>query len=154
MQKFPFDQIDDLYRDVILRHYRASRSRPEVHDPDVEYDEYNPICGDRVVLRLRVVQGRIVEAGFKGEGCSITQASASMMTDALKGLTLQEAEDLADRFRLSLTGDVPPGSPSGGLGDLEALQAVRAFPVRIKCALLGWSALEQGIEEYRARPAA
>ncbi|MCE2404535.1 MAG: SUF system NifU family Fe-S cluster assembly protein [Dehalococcoidia bacterium] len=154
MQKFPFDQIDDLYRDVIIRHHRASRSQPEVGDPDVEYDEYNPICGDRVVLQLRVVEGRIVEAGFKGEGCSITQASASMMTDALEGLTLEEAEDLADRFRLSLTGDGPPGSPTSGLGDLEALQAVRAFPVRIKCALLGWSALEQGIEEYRARPAA
>ena len=153
MQKFPFDQIDDLYRDVILRHYRASRSRSEVQDPDVEYDEYNPICGDRVVLRLRVAEGRIVEAGFEGEGCSITQASASMMTDALEGLTLEEAEELADRFRSSLTSAGAPGSRPGGLGDLEALQAVRAFPVRIKCALLGWSALEQGIEEYRARPA-
>ena len=150
MQKFPFDQIDDLYRDVILRHYRASRSRYQVQDPDVEYDEYNPICGDRVVLQLRVVEDRIVKAGFKGEGCSITRASASMMVDALEGLTLEEAEDLAARFRVSLTGG---GAPDSRLGDLEALQAVRTFPVRIKCALLGWSALEQGIEEYRARPA-
>ena len=150
MQKFPFDQVDELYRDVILRHYRASGGRAGVQDPDVEYDEYNPICGDRVVLQLRVVEGRIEKAGFKGEGCSITQASASMMADALEGLTLEEAEELARNFRASLTGDGATESRSD-LGDLEALQAVRKFPVRIKCALLGWSALEQGIEEYRAR---
>ena len=151
MQEFPFHRIDDLYRGVILRHYRASQSRPQVQDPDVEYDEYNPICGDRVVLQLEVVEGRIDRAGFRGEGCSITRASASMMADALEGLTLEDAEALADRVRLGLTGDGALDPPLAG--DLEALRAVRAFPVRVKCALLGWTALEQGIQEYRARPA-
>lgn len=151
MEKFPLDRIDDLYRDVIMRHYRAARDRAEVQDPDVEYDEYNPICGDRVVLQLRVVEGRIAEAGFKGEGCSISQAAASMMADALEGRTLEEAEELAGTFRASMMGEEVPGSSPADLGDLEALQAVRMFPVRIKCALMGWSALEQGIEKYRDR---
>ena len=153
MQKFPFDQIDGLYRDVILRHYRASAARTPVENPDVEFDEYNPICGDQVVLQLKVSDGRITEASFRGEGCSISQASASMMADALQGRTLEQAEQLAGAFRSTMMGDAVSVAGEIELGELESLQAVRMFPVRIKCALLGWSALEQGIEEYRARTA-
>ncbi len=147
MQEFPFDEIEDLYGRVILDHYRNPRRAILIENADVEYDELNPICGDRVVLQLRMDGDRIAEAGFQGEGCSITRASASMMADLLGGMTLAEAEELAEAVRrMMLQGT----RPNGGMGDLEALQGVRRFPVRIKCALLAWTALEEGLEEYRA----
>ena len=152
MQEFPFDEIDELYRGVILEHYRRSRNRSRVPDPDIEYDEYNPVCGDRVVLQLKLDDGLIWEVGFHGEGCAISQASASMMTDSLKGKTLEEAWELSEAFRGIMDRDASANSgKNAGLGDLEALQAVRRFPVRIKCALLSWTALEEGIDSYRAK---
>ena len=150
MQKFPFEEIDDLYRKVILDHNRKARDVPQVVDPDIEYDEYNPICGDRVVLQLKLDGANIGQAGFQGEGCSITQASASMMVELLSGKTLEEAEELSETVRAMMRGQTSQ-QELGSLGSLEALQAVRKFPVRIKCALLAWTALEIGIEEYRAR---
>ena len=147
MQEFPFDEIDELYGKVILDHYRNPRRTVRIEDADVEYDEFNPICGDRVVLQLKMDGDRIAEAGFQGEGCSVTRASASMMADLLGGMTLAEAEELAEAVRrMMLQGALP----DDGLGDLEALRGVRRFPVRIKCALLAWTALEEGIDEYRA----
>jgi nitrogen fixation NifU-like protein len=151
MQDPPSDGLDDLYRDVVLKHYRESRSKLHIENPDIEYDEYNPICGDRVVLQLKLDDGRVGEAGFHGEGCSISQASASMMTGLLCGKSLEEAERLSGTFRRMMHGSTGPQDEVSGLGDLEALQGVRKFPVRIKCALLAWTALEEGIEEYRAR---
>ena len=151
MQEFPFHEIDELYRRIILDHYRKSRNRSPVPDPDIEYDEYNPICGDRVVLQIKLEDGLIGEVGFHGEGCAISQASASMMTDSLKGKTLEESWELSEAFRSIMDRDA--GAPSGkdaALGELKALQAVRRFPVRIKCALLPWTALEEGIESYKA----
>ena len=150
MQKFPFDEIDDLYRKVILEHSRKARDVPHVQEPDIEYDEYNPICGDRVLLQLKLDGDSIGEAGFQGEGCSITRASASMMVELLNGKTLEEAEELSRSVRAMMRGQASQ-QELDSLGGLEALQAVRKFPVRIKCALLGWTALEIGIEEYRAR---
>ena len=149
MQQFPFDEIDELYRKVILDHYRSPRNMVEIGEPDIEYDEYNPICGDRVVLQLKVNDGRIEEAGFHGQGCSITQASASVMTDSLKGKTPEEAEQLSSTFRRLMQGHALSEGELTGLGNLAAFQGVRKFPVRIKCALLAWTALEEGIAEYR-----
>ncbi len=150
MQKFPFDEIDTLYRDIILKHYRNSSDRVSIDAPDIEYDGYNPICGDRVVIQLKVKDARIEESSFHGEGCSISQASASMMADILAGKTLEEAQDLAEAFREMMQGSASSEDKRVKLGELEALQAVRKFPVRIKCALLGWTALEEGIEEFRS----
>ena len=121
----------------------------EIGEPDIEYDEYNPICGDRVVVQLKLNDGRIEEAGFHGQGCSISQASASMMADSLKGKTPEEVERLSGTFRRLMQGHTPSEDERAGLGDLEAFQGVRKFPVRIKCALLAWTALEEGIAEYR-----
>ncbi len=149
MQKFPFDEIDQLYREAILDHYRNSRNKVRIEAPDIEFDEYNPICGDRVVLQLKLKDGFIAKGCFQGEGCSISQASASMMTGLLAGKTLEEAEELADGFRELMYGKSPPEGHLEVLGELEALQAVRRFPVRIKCALLAWTALEEGIGAYR-----
>ena len=150
MQKFPFDEIDALYRDIILKHYRNSSDRVAIDEPDIEYDEYNPICGDRVVIQLKVKDARIEESSFHGEGCSISQASASIMADILTGKTLEEALRLAEGFRHMMQAGASSGADQVKLGDLAALQAVRKFPVRIKCALLGWTALEEGIEEFRS----
>ena len=150
MQQFPFDDIDELYRKAILDHYRSPRNMVELDEPDIEYDEFNPICGDQVVLQLKLNDGRIEDVGFHGQGCSISRASASMMTDSLKEKTPEEAEQLSDTFRRLMRGHAPSEAEHAELGDLEALQGVRKFPVRIKCALLAWTALEVGIAEYRA----
>ncbi len=147
MQKFPFEEVDDLYRDVILDHYRSPRNNGRLDFPDVTSDEYNPICGDRVVLDLSIKDGRIAEVAFTGEGCSITQASASMMTELLPGLTPSEALGLWKTFDRMMDGDEAAAAELQSLGDLHSLSAVRRFPVRIKCALLGWKALEVGLEE-------
>ena len=150
MQEFPFDQLDDLYREVILDHYRKPRNRISLPKSDVEYAEYNPICGDQVILQLKLDNNRIGQAGFQGQGCSISQASASMMTEVLSGKTLEEAEGIAEIFRRMLQGRAGSKDELANLGDLTALEGVRRFPVRVKCALLACGALEQGIEEYRA----
>ena len=150
MQPFPFDEIDELYRDKILDHYRNSRNKVPVTGPDIEYDEFNPICGDQVVLQLKLDDARIREAGFHGQGCSISQASASMMTDLLKGKTLEKAEALAEIFRRLMLELHPSDDELRELGESVVLEAVRKFPVRIKCALLAWTALEEGIAEYRS----
>ncbi len=147
MQKFPFEEVDDLYRDVILDHFRSPRNNGRLESPDVTSDEYNPICGDRVVLDLSINEGRIADAAFTGEGCSITQASASMMTELLTGLTPAEARRLWETFDRMMDGDEAAASDLQTLGDIHALSAVRRFPVRIKCALLAWKALELGLEE-------
>jgi len=150
MQEFSFDQLDDLYRKSILNHYRKPRNMGSLPKPDIEYEEYNPVCGDQVVLQVKLDGERIAKAGFSGRGCSISQASASMMTEVLLGKTLEEAEGLAETFRRLLQGRTRSKDELTNLGDLTALEGVRRFPVRVKCALLACSALEQGIEEYRA----
>ena len=147
MQKFPFEEVDDLYRDVILNHYRSPRNNGRLESPDITSDEYNPICGDRVVLDLSINEGRIADAAFTGEGCSITQASASMMTELLPGLTPEEALSLWETFDRMMDGDEAAARDLQGRGDVHSLSAVRRFPVRIKCALLAWKALELGLEE-------
>ena len=147
MQKFPFEEVDDLYRDVILDHYRSPRNNGRLESPDITSDEYNPICGDRVVLDLSINEGRIADAAFTGEGCSITQASASMMTELLTGLTPAEARRLWETFEHMMDGDEAAARDLQTCGDIHALSAVRRFPVRIKCALLAWKALELGLED-------
>lgn len=151
MQQFPMEELDELYQEVILDHYRNSRNKTPLPSPDIEYDGFNPFCGDEVVLQLKLSDGAVQQAGFHGQGCSISQASASMMTDLLKGKTLEEAEALSEIFRQIMSGREPTDEELDLIGDLEALKGVRKFPVRIKCALLAWATLEDGITEYRSR---
>ncbi len=151
MQQFPMEDLDDLYQEVILDHYRNSRNKAPLPAPDIEYDGFNPFCGDEVVLQLKLSDGAVQQAGFHGQGCSISQASASMMTDLLKGKTLEEAEALSEVFRQMMSGREPTDEELDIIGDLEALKGVRKFPVRIKCALLAWATLEDGITEYRSK---
>ncbi len=136
---------DDLYREIILDHYRRPRHAGRVASPDSVVEADNPLCGDEITLTLRREDGKVAEVAFDGRGCSISQASASMLCDAVGGMDTRDAERLAERFREMLTS----GAPSVDLGDLEALQGVKAYPVRVKCATLAWNAL---LEALRGAP--
>ena len=154
MQTEPFDfsELDDLYREVILDHYRSPRNRQTLDAPDIETHGFNPFCGDEVVLQLKLDNaGLIRDVSQGGHGCSISQASASILSDLLRGKTLEEGEQLSWAFREMMRGDELSGEQLDAMGDLEALQGVRKFPIRIKCALLPWAALDDGVAEYRSR---
>lgn len=133
---------DDLYREIILDHYRNPRRKRAVAPADMTVEASNPLCGDEVTLTLRVRDGAVEDVGFVGQGCSISQASASMMCEEVAGRSRDEATALGHRFKDMLTAGASPDE----LGDLEALQGVRQYPVRIKCAVLPWNALLRGLE--------
>ncbi|MBX6378937.1 MAG: SUF system NifU family Fe-S cluster assembly protein [Clostridia bacterium] len=135
--------FDDIYKELILEHYRHPHNRGRLDRPDVEVELSNPLCGDEVTLTLRLDDGRIDDARFEGRGCSISIASASMMTERLKGLSLQEAQDLLARFLAVMRGESP--AEDDDLGELESLRGVARLPVRIKCATLAWHALEEAL---------
>jgi nitrogen fixation NifU-like protein len=155
--------LEDLYREIILDHYRNPRNRGELEAPPATRVEgFNPLCGDEVVLYLDVEGDTVRDIRIGGQGCSISQSSASMMSSAIKGKTLDEVRALSRAFKgmmsiheQSLDGpsDDTDGDGDGEveadvkLGDLEALRGVVKFPVRIKCATLSWNTLLQGIEE-------
>ena len=151
MPQGPDVPLDGLYGERILDHYRSPRHRVSVPDPDVAAEEYNPFCGDRVLLQLKLDdEGRVVQVGAQSEGCSIIQATASMMAEVLQGKKLSELVDLAQLFRAMMQGKSLPDGAEDDLAQLKSLTVVRRFPVRIKCALLPWTALEIGIENYRS----
>jgi nitrogen fixation protein NifU and related proteins len=140
--------LDDLYQEIILDHYRSPRNRAATLDPhDVHVHHSNPLCGDELDLRLRVVDGRIDAVTYDGDGCSISMASASSMTEAVQGRDLADADDLAEAFRLMMHGEELKREDD--LLDGVAFQGVAKFPVRVKCALLGWMALKDAITTYR-----
>ncbi len=136
--------LDDLYREVILDHYSHPRNKGSLDPADVVREGANPLCGDEIRLSLVVRDGIVREVRFDGKGCSISQASASMMTDRIKGQPIAEAQRLIAAFKAMMRGEAP--APDD-LGDLEALQGVRKFPVRVKCATLGWVTLEEALKE-------
>ncbi|MCU1356685.1 MAG: system FeS assembly protein NifU family [Acidimicrobiales bacterium] len=158
--------LEDLYREIILDHYRNPRNRGELETPPATRTEgFNPLCGDEIVVFLDVAtDGTVTDIRIGGQGCSISQSSASMMSAAVKGKTIDEVKALTRAFKAmmslhesSLDADgesgedplEPPAEPVK-LGDLEALQGVVKFPVRIKCATLAWNTLLQGVEEATA----
>ena len=139
-------ELDELYREIILDHYRSPRNSGSLDQPSASGEGDNPLCGDEVRVDLDIRDGRIFDVRFEGKGCSISQASASMMTEAIKGRSLEEVESLFEMFKGMMYGadevDVE------ALGDLEALQGVRKFPVRVKCATLAWNTLQEALEEF------
>src|SRR5688572_8817016 len=152
--------IEDLYREIILDHYRAPRNRGELPVPPAhKYEGFNPLCGDEVILYLEVDNGAVSDVKIAGQGCSISQASSSMMSSAVKGKPVAEARKLIRAFKalMSIHESKLEGESDGSdlaeelagvrLGDLEALQGVVKFPVRIKCATLAWNTLQQGLDE-------
>ncbi|MCA1782159.1 MAG: SUF system NifU family Fe-S cluster assembly protein [Intrasporangiaceae bacterium] len=141
--------MEDLYQEIILDHYRKPKNRaPDLADEDVHVHHSNPLCGDEMDLRIRIVDGAIDAVVFDGEGCSISQASASAMTQAVIGREVKDGLELAEDFRLMMHGDEP--TRADDLLDGVAFQGVSRFPVRVKCALLGWMALRDAIETYQS----
>ena len=132
--------LTDLYQEVILDHNRRPRNFHKLADPSHSAEGYNPLCGDRLTLYLKLADGTIEDVSFQGAGCAISKASASMMTDALKGRTLAEANALFDRFHRMVT--TPPDQAVEDMGKLSSLAGVREFPVRVKCASLAWHTLK------------
>jgi nitrogen fixation NifU-like protein len=166
--------LEDLYREIILDHYRNPRNRGELESPPALRTEgFNPLCGDEIVVFLDVAGGVITDLKIAGQGCSISQSSASMMSAAVKGKTVAQARSTIRAFRAMMSLHVQqlePGSDDAdktgpersgaevaadegvALGDLEALQGVVKFPVRIKCATLSWHTLAQALDESEALP--
>ncbi len=168
--------LDDLYREIILDHYRSPRNKGQLPPPAHKVEGFNPLCGDEVILTVLVEDDKVVDVNFDGQGCSISQASASMMTAAVKGKTTAEAREFITAFKglmsihkESLDGDDPEAgeaqlrddeiavedtvNPEIKLGDLAALQGVVKYPVRIKCAVLSWNTLVQSLDELAAESA-
>ncbi len=150
--------LDDLYKEIILDHYRSPRNQGELDPPAHRCEGFNPLCGDEVIVYVSLIDQRIEDIRIGGQGCSISQASASMMTEIIKGKSISEAEEIIlafkemmDIYESELSGKETAGSSLNvDLGDLEALQGVVKFPVRIKCATLAWNTLTQSISEIQS----
>ena len=140
----PEPQFDELYRELILDHYRKPRNRGELPEPTYHIEGMNPVCGDEIRLDLLIHDGVIEDVAFAGQGCSISQSSASMLTDRIKGRSVDEAWSVLRKFKAML---MDGAEPDREIGDLEALQGVARFPVRVKCALLCWNVLQEGLEQ-------
>ena len=152
--------LEDLYREIILDHYRTPRNRGELETPPaVRSDGHNPLCGDEITIYVLTDgegdEATVADLKVAGQGCSISQSSASMMSQAVIGKSVGEARALLRRFKsmMGIEGvDTRPGDDDVALGDLEALQGVVKFPVRIKCAVLGWNTLANALDEATADP--
>jgi nitrogen fixation protein NifU and related proteins len=151
--------LEDLYREIILDHYRNPRNRGELPTPPAHRTEgFNPLCGDEIIVFLDVEDGVVRDLRIAGQGCSISQSSASMMSTAVKGKSVEEAREVIRAFKAMMSIheqalDSDDGEETHSdvkLGDLEALRGVVKFPVRIKCATLAWNTLTQGLEEVSA----
>ncbi|MDX8360844.1 MULTISPECIES: Fe-S cluster assembly sulfur transfer protein SufU [Bacillaceae] len=136
--------LDQLYRQVIMDHYKKPRNRGAIEEDSVTVDMNNPTCGDRIHLTMKVEDGKVVDAKFEGDGCSISMSSASMMTQAIKGQPISKAMELSKIFSDMMQGKEYDDDID--LGDIEALQGVSKFPARIKCATLAWKAMEKGLQ--------
>ena len=137
--------LDELYKEVILDHYRAPRNKGQLDPHDVALERNNPLCGDEIELFLKFDGDTLEGIAFDGKGCSISQASASMMTEKVKGLSAKDAAALADSIKSMMAGESEGDQAT--LGDLISLKGVVKYPVRIKCALLGWNTLVEALEE-------
>ena len=140
--------LTELYQEVILDHNRRPRNFRKIEAPSHHAEGYNPLCGDRLNLYVQVSGETITDIAFEGSGCAISKASASLMTDALKGRTLAEATTLFKRFHRVVT--TPPDQPVEDLGKLSVLAGVREFPVRVKCASLAWHTMKAALEREQA----
>lgn len=141
------NNLDQLYRSVIMDHYKKPRNKGALEENSVTIDMNNPTCGDRIHLTLKIEDGIVKDAKFDGEGCSISMSSASMMTETIIGKKVDEALQLADIFSKMMLGEEIDEDTLDDLGDVAALQGVCKFPARIKCATLAWKAMEKGINE-------
>jgi nitrogen fixation NifU-like protein len=135
--------LDELYKEVILDHYKNPRNKRALPGAELSCKKNNPLCGDEITVHAHLSDGRVAEITFEGSGCSISQASASMLTEAIGGASVQDAETLAGKFRGMMEGKVEPDEDT--FGDLMALKGVVKYPVRIKCAVLAWDVLQEAL---------
>jgi nitrogen fixation NifU-like protein len=135
--------LDELYKEVILDHYKSPRNKRALPQAERSCTKNNPLCGDEITVHAHLSDGRVAEITFEGSGCSISQASASMLTEAVEGTSVEDAEALAGRFRGMMEGKVEPDEET--FGDLMALKGVVKYPVRIKCAVLAWDVLQEAL---------
>ncbi len=135
--------LDELYKEVILDHYRAPRNKGKLDPHDVVLERNNPLCGDEIELFLRYEGDSLAGITFDGKGCSISQASASMMTEKVRGLSTKEAARVAESIKAMMAGE--QGADESSLGDLVSLKGVVKYPVRIKCAVLAWDVLQEAL---------
>jgi nitrogen fixation NifU-like protein len=136
--------LDDIYKEVILDHYKSPRNKRELPGAELKCTANNPLCGDEITVFAHVDGDTVAEVAFQGAGCSISQSSASMMTEAVTGVTVGDAKRLAADFRGMMAGDVEPDEEE--FGDLIALKGVVKYPIRIKCAVLAWDVLQDALE--------
>lgn len=141
--------LQDLYQQVILDHNRNPRNFREIQGAEKTAEGYNPLCGDRLTVWLEIDDGTISDVSFKGAGCAISKASASLMTDSLKGKSLEEAEELFQAFHRMVTGEAGEDFDPTTLGKLAVFSGVREFPVRVKCASLAWHTLRAALSGSR-----
>lgn len=137
-------ELNDLYRELIIDHSKRPRNFARLADPKRTAQGYNPLCGDRITLDLKVENNQIEQIGFQGSGCAISTASASLMSESVKGKTLEEAEALMNKFHSLITTDKPA---EADLGKLAVFSGVREFPARVKCATLAWHTLRAALQE-------
>ncbi|NNN16427.1 MAG: SUF system NifU family Fe-S cluster assembly protein [Acidimicrobiaceae bacterium] len=151
--------LEDLYREIILDHYKNPRNQGELPVPPAHAEEgHNPLCGDEVIVYVEIGDGKVKDIKIGGQGCSISRSSASMMTTAVKGRTIEEVDELIHRFKVMMSLEESDGSKADPnaevsldeFGELAALQGVVKFPVRIKCATLPWNTLDLGIKKVLA----
>jgi nitrogen fixation NifU-like protein len=141
------EQLDEMYRDIILDHYRSPRGKKPLEKPDIRSEGQNPSCGDEITLQVEMDDGSVKDVHVNCRGCAISIASGSMLAEVIKGKTIEEVQRLAETVKKMLKGeevDLPDD-----FGDLDSLKGVRQFPVRIKCALLAWMTLLEGLKNYQ-----
>jgi len=141
------EQLDELYRDVILDHYKEPRNAGELPGADIKVDGTNPLCGDEATVYLKLSGDRVAHVRFNAKGCAISQAACSMFTEQIKGKSFAEVRQLIQTMKALMQGQDPDAGMD--LGDLESLTGVRKFPVRVKCAALSWNIVEQGLAQYQ-----
>ncbi len=140
-------ELDDLYQEVILDHNKRPRNRKKLENADRQAEGYNPLCGDHVNVFLKIEGDRVREVTFEGSGCAISTASASLMTEAVRGKTLSEAKELFGRFHGLITGEPGETSDGPGLGKLEVFSGVCKYPARVKCATLAWHTVKAALDD-------
>ena len=135
--------LEEIYKEVILDHYKNPRNKREMADAPLTCSKNNPLCGDEITVYVNAEDGKVLEVSFVGQGCSISQSSASMMTEAVSGKTVEQVEALASDVRAMLAGELEPDEDT--FGELVALNGVVKYPIRVKCAVLAWDVLQEAL---------
>ncbi len=143
------EQLDDMYRDIIMEHYRYPRGHEKISNPDIKNEGHNPTCGDEIEINLKMEEDKIKSVSVDCAGCAISTASGSMLAEICEGKTLDEVKNIAGIVKALLMGE--EFDENYDIGDIEALQGVKKFPVRVKCALLSWTTLVDAIEARKSQ---